>query len=517
MPPSFSSLLKHRWRSLRLSLRLAGLSIKALGGLVWTGGVRAQKQQRQAQIEHRALFDELTGLPNEFHCLQVTQAAIDAAADQVYQEGQHEDHRPSPSVALLMLALSRHQHINDVLGPALGDLMLKHVGELLIQHTQQNLRPQDGPLVARIGRNSFAILLKQGDALLAAALAQRIKLAFEAPLLVGEHQLQTGVFIGMACWPRHAQDAAELHRAASQALTVSQQTAAHHAGNSGQPMLFDPTDTATQTRGLQLLTELRRAVEQGQLQLHLQPQAALDTGAVLGAQVQVCWQHPAQGVLLPGAFMPLAGETELATQVHFWAFEEAARLWQQMHNQGMTLMLSMPLLAKALADAQLPQKLDALLVRHRAPAEAFCLQFSEQVLMQAPLPARTMLDRLSALGFKLAVDDFGSGYSSLAALKHLPLDELKLTSTFVQHMQTDADDAAIVRATIALAHHLGLSVLADGVQTPKAWDMLRDLGCDAAQGDHLGAAMPAEEFKVWCGAWVARQRPSAAVSSIMLH
>jgi EAL domain-containing protein (putative c-di-GMP-specific phosphodiesterase class I) len=233
--------------------------------------------------------------------------------------------------------------------------------------------------------------------------------------------------------------------------------------------------------------------------------------------VQVCWQHPAQGVLLPGAFMPLAGETELAAQVHFWAFEEAARLWQQMHNQGMTLMLSMPLLAKALADAQLPQKLDALLVRHRAPAEAFCLQFSEQVLMQAPLPARTMLDRLSALGFKLAVDDFGSGYSSLAALKHLPLDELKLTSTFVQHMQTDADDAAIVRATIALAHHLGLSVLADGVQTPKAWDMLRDLGCDAAQGDHLGAAMPAEEFKVWCGAWVARQRPSAAVSSIMLH
>ncbi|MFM2450583.1 MAG: hypothetical protein RIS44_3033, partial [Pseudomonadota bacterium] len=138
-------------------------------------------------------------------------------------------------------------------------------------------------------------------------------------------------------------------------------------------------------------------------------------------------------------------------------------------------------------------------------------------LMQAPVHARTMLDRLSALGFKLAVDDFGSGYSSLAALKHLPLDELKLTANFVQNMQADVDDATIVRATIALAHNLGLSVLADGVETPKAWDMLRDLNCDAAQGGHLGGAMPAEEFKLWCGAWVARQRPAAAVSSIMLH
>lgn len=509
MPPSFSSLLKHRWRSLRLSLRLAGLAIKALSGLVWTGGVRAQNQRRQAQIEQRALFDELTGLPNEFACLQATQAAIDAAADRAYTQGEKSSH----SVALLMLELQRHQHINNVLGPALGDLLIQHVGQLLIQQTGQNLRPQDSSLVARTARNRFAILLQQGDALLAAALAQRISLAFEAPLRVGEHQLQTGVFIGMACWPGHAEDAAGLHRAASLALAASEQMAV----NSGQPVLYDPSNTATQTRGLQLLTELRRALEQNQLQLHLQPQAALDTGAVVGAQVQVRWNHPTQGQLLPPAFMPLAGETELAAQIHFWVFEEAARLWQQMHNQGLTLMFAMPLLANDLADAQLPQKLDTLLVRHRAPAEAFCLQFSEQVLMQAQVQARTMLDRLSALGFKLAVDDFGSGYSSLAALKHLPLDELKLTSSFVENMQTDADDAAIVRATIALAHHLGLSVLADGVQTPKAWDMLRDLGCDAAQGSHLGAALPAEEFKLWCGAWVARQRPAALASSIMLH
>ena len=509
MPTSFSSLLKHRWRSLRLSLRLAGLSIKALGGLIWTGGVREQNQARQAQIERRAQFDELTGLPNEFHCLRATQVAIDAATDQAYTQG----HGADCSVALLMLELSRAKQINEVLGQALGDLLLQHVGQLLTQQTQQNLRAQDAPLVARTGRSGFAILLKQGDAMLATALAQRISQAFEGPLLVGEHKLQTGVFIGMACWPAHARDAAGLHRAATRALNASQQTDV----GSARPVLFDPTDTASHLRGLQLLTELRRAVGSGQLQLHLQPQAALDTGAVVGAQVQVRWHHPQHGLLLPSAFMPLASETELATTVNFWAFEETARLWQQLHNQGLTLMLSMPLVASDLCDIQLPQKLDALLVRHRAPAEAFCLQLSEQTLMQAPVHARAMLDRLSALGFKLAVDDFGSGYSSLAALKHLPLDELKLTANFVQNMQADTDDATIVRATIALAHNLGLSVLADGVETPKAWDMLRDLNCDAAQGGHLGGAMPAEEFKLWCGAWVARQRPAAAVSSIMLH
>jgi diguanylate cyclase (GGDEF)-like protein len=509
MSLSFTSLLKHRWRSLQLSLRLAGLSLKALGGLVWTRGVREQTQARQALIERRAQFDELTGLPNEFHCLRATQAAIDAAADQAYAQGHGED----SSVALLMLELSRAKQINDVLGQALGDLLLQHVGQLLTQQAQQNLRVQDAPLIARTGRSGFAILLKQGDAMLATALAQRIQLAFDRPLLVGEHKLQTGVFVGMACWPTHARDAAGLHRAATLALAASQQAKGEDAG----PVLFNPSNAATHSRGLQLLTDLRRAVSHGQLQLHLQPQAALDTGAVVGAQLQVRWHHPQHGVLLPADFMPLASETELAGAVNFWAFEEAARLWQQLHNQGLTLMLSMPFMMSDLADTELPQKLDALLVRHRAPAEAFCLQLSEQSLMHAPVQARTMLDRLSALGFKLAVDDFGSGYSSLAALKHLPLDELKLTAAFVQNMQADVDDATIVRATIALAHNLGLSVLADGVETPKAWDMLRDLNCDAAQGSHLGPALPAEEFKLWCGAWVARQRPATAVSSIMLH
>jgi diguanylate cyclase (GGDEF)-like protein len=509
MPTPFSSLLKHRWRSLRLSVRLAGLSIKALGGLLWTGGVREQSQLRQAQIEHRAQFDELTGLPNEFHCLQATQTAIDAAADRAYEQGNDQ----GCSVALLVLELSRAQQINEVLGQALGDLLLQYVARLLSEQTQQNLRPQDAPLVARTGRNGFAILLKQGDAVLATALAQRISQAFDGPLRVGDHMLQTGVFVGMACWPTHARDAAGVHRAAALALGASQQTSVDGA----RPVLFSQTDAANHTRGLQMLTELRRALGLGQLQLHLQPQTALDTGAIVGAQVQVRWHHPQQGVLLPAAFMPLASETELAAAVNFWAFEEAARLWQQMHNQGLTLMLSMPLVASDLADKDLPQKLDALLVRHRSPAEAFCLQLTEHTLMQAPLQVKTMLDRLSALGFKLAVDDFGSGYSSLAALKHLPLDELKLTAAFVQNMQADTDDAKIVRATIALAHNLGLCVLADGVETPKAWEMLRDLNCDAAQGNHLGAALPAEEFKLWCGAWVARQRPAAAISSIMLH
>jgi EAL domain-containing protein (putative c-di-GMP-specific phosphodiesterase class I) len=356
-------------------------------------------------------------------------------------------------------------------------------------------------------------MLKHGDAPLATALAQRLVQAFQSPLLVGEHSFSSGVHVGIACWPDHAGDATDLHRAANEALASAQKGGA----SASRIQRFSSALREESERNLRLLSELRRSIDLGQLQLHLQPQATMDTGAVVGAQVQLCWQHPQQGLLKPEAFMPLANQTDLAACVNLWAFEASARIWQHLHNHGLTLKLSLPLGSSDLADSNLPQKLDALLVRHRAPAEAFCLQFSEDALMQDPLTAQTMLERLSALGFRLAIDNFGSGYYSLAALKHLPLDELKLTSSFIENMQTDMDDANIVRATIALAHNLGMTVLAGGVETAKAWDLLRDLGGDSAQGNHLGGSMPADEFKLLCSAWAARHRPTGTVVSMLLH
>jgi EAL domain-containing protein (putative c-di-GMP-specific phosphodiesterase class I) len=183
----------------------------------------------------------------------------------------------------------------------------------------------------------------------------------------------------------------------------------------------------------------------------------------------------------------------------------------------MQFSLSVNLSTRDLIDPELPQKFDAVLVKHRVPAEAFCLEITESAIMEDPQRAQATLDRLSALGFRLSIDDFGTGYSSLAYLKRLPVDELKIDKSFVLSMEQDADDAKIVRSTIDLAHNLGLSVVAEGVESAAVWNLLRELNCDQAQGFHMGKPMAAEEFTTWSAVWQARRRSADADARLMLH
>jgi EAL domain-containing protein (putative c-di-GMP-specific phosphodiesterase class I) len=184
----------------------------------------------------------------------------------------------------------------------------------------------------------------------------------------------------------------------------------------------------------------------------------------------------------------------------------------------MALTLSVNLSARDLLDQDLPQKFEALLVKHQVPAEALCLEITESAIMDDPQRALATLNRLSALGFKLSLDDFGTGYSSLAYLKRLPVDELKIDKSFVMSMETDLDDAKIVRSTIDLAHNLGLTVVAEGVENAKVWDLLRELNCDQAQGYHMGKPMPSDEFRKWSASWATRQRAAGLATAAMhLH
>ncbi len=202
-----------------------------------------------------------------------------------------------------------------------------------------------------------------------------------------------------------------------------------------------------------------------------------------------------------------------------WVFEEAARLWLDLHAHGMALTLSVNLSTRDLLDQDLPQKFEALL--RQAPAcrpRRFCLEITESAIMDDPQRALATLNRLSALGFKLSIDDFGTGYSSLAYLKRLPVDELKIDKSFVMSMETDLDDAKIVRSTIDLAHNLGLTVVAEGVENAKVWDLLRELDCDQAQGYHMGKPMPSDEFRKWSASWATRQRAAGLATAAMhLH
>jgi EAL domain-containing protein (putative c-di-GMP-specific phosphodiesterase class I) len=284
------------------------------------------------------------------------------------------------------------------------------------------------------------------------------------------------------------------------------------------PLMYDASFDAASTQTLSLLTELRQAVERGELRLYLQPKLSLDSGRVSGAEALVRWAHPQRGLVPPMDFIPFAEQTGFIRVLTMWVFEEAARHWLALQAEGLALTISVNLSTRDLLDPDLPQKFDALLVKHSVPAEAYCLEITESAIMDDPARALATLNRLSGLGFKLSIDDFGTGYSSLAYLKRLPVDELKIDKSFVMSMEKDLDDAKIVRSTIDLAHNLGLRVVAEGVENAKAWDMLRELECDEAQGYHMGKPMPATEFIVWSAAWLSKHPGrSPTVPSLMFH
>ena len=461
--------------------------------------MRVNVAGQQEEILKLAYWDSLTGLPNRTQFRDAVREAV-AQAQALNASGNSVN-----SVAVIMLDLDRFKHVNDVLGYRFGDLLLSAVAQRLSQHS---VRGDD--LVARLGGDEFAVLLRRGNGELAAAVAQRIEQSFSEPLLLEEHKVDMDAGIGMACWPAHASDADTLLSRAEVAMY-----AAKRKGDGA--LMYDPSIDAGSAQTLSLLTELRQAVLQSELRLYLQPKLSLDSGVVVGAEALVRWQHPTRGLVPPVQFIPFAEQTGFIRQMTIWIFEEAARQWQMLHDDGLRLVLSVNLSTRDLLDPELPKKFEALLIKHRVPAEAFCLEITESAIMDDPQRALGTLNGLSALGFKLSIDDFGTGYSSLAYLKKLPVDELKIDQSFVRNMETDSDDAKIVKSTIDLAHNLGLCVVAEGVENAQVWDMLRELDCDQAQGFHMGKPMPADQFAAWSVSWLSKQRPQGVNSALMLH
>ena len=206
----------------------------------------------------------------------------------------------------------------------------------------------------------------------------------------------------------------------------------------------------------------------------------------------------------PGLFIPFAEQSGFIRQITSWLLVESMRTWRLCADQGLTLQMSINLSARDLIDPDLPARVGGLLHEHHVPPSAMCLEITESAIMDDPERTLGTLERLSALGFRLSIDDFGTGYSSLAYLKRLPVDELKIDKSFVLNMEKDIDDARIVRSTIDLAHGLGLTVVAEGVENAQCWELLRALQCDEAQGYHMSRPLPADEFERWSSLWAAR-------------
>ena len=442
---------------------------------------------REAEVQQLAYFDRLTGLPNRASFRRAVRRAIDAAEP--------------PRCAVVMLNLNRFKPVNDALGYRLGDRLLQAVAERL---REQVLR--DGDLVARLGGDEFALLLAGSGEAQALAVAERIARAFERPLTLDEQTVDLSAAFGIAGWPAHGDDADTLISRAEIAM--------HEAKRRTEVVLvyrsaMDPDSTAT----LSLLSELRQAVERHELKLFLQPKFELASGALAGAEALLRWQHPTRGMVPPLAFIPFAEKTGFVRELTGWVFDDAARQWPALQAAGLQR-VSVNLSARDLMDLALPERLDAILARRRVPAAVFCLEITESAIMDDPQRAQHVLQALKARGFKLSIDDFGEGYTSLKHLRHLPVDELKVDGIFVQRMDSEPGNEKIVRAVVDLAHNLGLSVVAEGVESVEVWRRLQALGCDEAQGYHMCRPLPAAELPVFACRWAARRTSGADAQTV---
>jgi diguanylate cyclase (GGDEF)-like protein len=435
--------------------------------------MRVDIAAQQAEIRHLAYWDRLTGLPNRENFRDSVQQSIARSG-------------AGGELAIITLDLDRFKHVNDVLGYAFGDQLLKTVAGKLA-----DVLGEASGVVARLGGNEFALLLEPGNPAQATELAARVARCLEVPLAIAEQTVDLSAGIGIACWPADAQDVDTLLSRSEIAMYVAKRKLEG-------PLRYDPAYDSASTQTLSLLTELRRAVDQGELRLFLQPKVTLADGATHAAEALVRWEHPQRGLVPPMQFIPFAEQTGYIRQLTLWMFEETARLLATRQAAG--LRVSVNLSTRDLLDLELSARLGQLLEAHGVPATAFCLEITESAIMDDPQRAEAMLNRLSEQGFKLSIDDFGTGYSSLAYLKRLPVDELKIDKSFVMGMETDADDAIIVRSTIDLAHNLGLSVVAEGVENAAILERLRALGCDEVQGYHISRPMPAPAFMEWLGA-----------------
>jgi len=434
-------------------------------------------------LEHRdnALHDTLTDLPNRSY-FQHRLGEVLA-----------ERHCGTEAVAVMFLDLDHFKEVNDTLGHDSGDALIREVG-----HRLRHAVPED-VIVARLGGDEFAVLTDlpaDGTPALhrAIVLAERLAGTLDEPISVAGIRLEVHASIGIALAPQHAESSADLLAKADVAMYLAK------AGGGGVAV-YDPDKDENTTERLLLLTELHDALAADRITVHYQPKCDVRTGTVTGAEALVRWQHPRRGLLAPDAFVPLAETSELISQLTLVVLEQAigqARSWL---DQGHWLSVAVNLPVRHLSDVRLPEQVDALLRRYRVPPALLTLEVTESTVMTDPHRSVAVLAALRACGVRVAVDDYGTGYSSLAYLKRLSVDELKIDRSFVIGLTGDPNNQIIVTSTVDLGHNLGLRVVAEGVEDAGTWRYLQALGCDEMQGHVVHRPMPVAEFDRWLAEW----------------
>jgi diguanylate cyclase (GGDEF)-like protein len=427
--------------------------------------------QRLSDAHRQSVTDDLTGLGNRRGLFELGEERLRCAG---------RDER----LALLLVDLDNFKELNDTLGHHAGDELLREVARRL----EAGVAHPD--LLVRLGGDEFALLLELTGGEDGCELAERILERLSKPLVIKGRRLRTGASAGVAVRDDADLGIAELLRRADLSMYAAK-------AGSGRVAPYDARlDDATRAR-LAMIQDLDNALRKREFVLHYQPKIDLRSGAALDAEALMRWQHPTRGLLYPDAFLPLVEQSGLMGALTKLVLETAVQQLAAWRRAGLPISIAVNLSASDLLDEALAERIATLLAEHDLPAFALELEITESVLMTDPERACRVLDELRQLGLQIAMDDYGTGYCALAYLRDLPIDELKIDRSFVADVTSDPRSAAIVRSTIELAHALGLTVVAEGVEDEEALDAVKGFGCDFAQGYHFSRPLPADAFAGW--------------------
>lgn len=428
--------------------------------------------EREQRILHHAHYDDLTGLPNRRLAEDRLQSMLASATS-----------RAQP-VTVLLVGLSQLKSINASLGHLVGDVVLQEVARRLINQAGEVAT------IARLDGNEFLLILGNTDIGRAIEISNTLTHALQQTIQLDAARVLVNMYIGVAQFPEHGDS--------PQLLIQRAQIAMQDAKSQSQPLLvYKAGRDEGHLRQLSILSDIKRAIEQDEFQLYYQPKIASSSGEVLEVEALIRWIHPQHGFMPPDEFIPIAEQSGSISLLTRWVFNQVVKQCKQWHQQGVNIDVGINLSALDLRDVDLPLTLNKLLDEYSVPAGQIVLEITESAVMRDETVALEILGRFRDMGMRIAIDDYGTGYSSLAQIKNLPVTELKIDKSFVMNLHQDNDDAVIVKSTIEMGHNMGLSITAEGVETEAIRKILEEYDCDMLQGYYFSRPLPADALIEW--------------------
>lgn len=425
-------------------------------------------------LQYLANYDSLTQLPNRALCMDRIKYALKRAS------------RTNAMVALLFLDLDHFKDVNDSLGHAVGDQLLKATSQRLLE----KIRSED--TLARLGGDEFVIILNElHDIEDVIAVVEKIVVSFEAPFQLSNYEVNSTVSVGVCMFPNDGADVDSLMKAADAAMYKAKEV----GRNTYE--FYEAELNQMAIRRHQLANELRQAIKNNELSLVFQPQLNIRENKVIGAEVLLRWHHPILGNISPAEFIPIAENTGLIRDIGNWVLDHACEKIAACREKGIEIRLAVNLSALQFRQANLPESIASKLQKYRIPPRLLEVEITESMLMRDVSQAIDILERLKEMQIRIAIDDFGTGYSSLSYLRRFPLDALKIDRSFIDEVVVDVDDTAITLAIISMAKSLRLDVIAEGVETEQQQEFLAKNQCDDIQGYYFSRPLKYEDFTVF--------------------